>query len=291
VADERARDIVDQLAPRDVCGGRLTERIGRRAWERPRVSVSPRIYRLYRIPDPWDPHAPTSDASVGLGPVALRLGEQKRQPAPHLQPKPPKSKPKGLAGRARDTARDAGVATKKAAKSASPNTPPSAPSDAVKPAGRVEPTEEGRLAELAAERRRQAELARPRPRRAPAPEEPSPSSGERGLRAPLPVRPDLDVAEPVDDGGVSPQQATVRSQAGRFRMKPVQAMAAPTVRTVDTEESEVSIAPEVTRPPERVSLPTPGGGGLDDLFGAAMRQGRLSMSNRTGNDEEDEDEG
>ncbi|MGB0640908.1 MAG: hypothetical protein ACPGTU_16325, partial [Myxococcota bacterium] len=83
----KARDIIGELEPRASCGSTLVLRVGRRAWERPRVAVSNRLYRLYRIADPWDPNAKGKDTPIGLGPVSLRLGAKKRQPAPHLQPK------------------------------------------------------------------------------------------------------------------------------------------------------------------------------------------------------------
>ena len=54
--------------------------------------VSSRLWQ-YRVPDPWDPES-KKDSSEGLGPVSLRLGQKRRQPAPHLKPKEPKPQQK-----------------------------------------------------------------------------------------------------------------------------------------------------------------------------------------------------
>lgn len=87
MSDLRAKDLLGTLKPRRGLADRLLERVGFRAWERPRVSVSARIFKLYRLQDPFDPNSPSDQDTVGLGPVTLRLGEKKRQPAPHALPK------------------------------------------------------------------------------------------------------------------------------------------------------------------------------------------------------------
>ena len=90
-AGAKAKDVLDTLPVRRRLGERTLLRVGRRGWERPNVAVSARLFTLYRLADPWDPNQ-RSDAeeSIRLGPVSLRLGVPKRQPAPHLKPKAPK---------------------------------------------------------------------------------------------------------------------------------------------------------------------------------------------------------
>ncbi len=87
MADPRAKEVLATLKPRRSLGDRIMARVGFRAWERPRVAVSDRIFKLYRLQDPFDPTSPLDENSVGLGPVSLRLGEKKREPAPHAKPK------------------------------------------------------------------------------------------------------------------------------------------------------------------------------------------------------------
>lgn len=87
MSEHRAKEVLSTLRPRRSLGDRIMARVGFRAWERPRVAVSDRIFKLYRLKDPFDPSSAGEDASVGLGPVTLRLGENRRQPAPHAMPK------------------------------------------------------------------------------------------------------------------------------------------------------------------------------------------------------------
>jgi len=91
--DTRVRDMVNQLSHRRRLCDRLITRIGARGWCRPRVAVSSRIFKSYRLADPWDPQSRDDDrSSIALGPVSLRLGEQRREVAPHAKPKEPKKK-------------------------------------------------------------------------------------------------------------------------------------------------------------------------------------------------------
>lgn len=96
--DRRARDILDEIEARQPPGQRLMDRVGRRGWGRPNVATSARLYKKYQLPDPWDPAAKNDVKPIGLGPVSLRLGEQRRQPAPHLKPREPKKKKKSKPG-------------------------------------------------------------------------------------------------------------------------------------------------------------------------------------------------
>lgn len=166
MAAERGKDILGQLARRKTPGERLVARLDRRYLERPRVCISARIFRLYRLNDPWDPLAKVEEYGVGLGPVSLRLGQDKREPAPHAQPKeqpsakgpakapPPKANDGGLPPWARNLP-DVPKARTPAAKTRPPPAPPAPP--------------------LA-----QSELSRE-----------FGAVGGHGLKGPLPIRPEL----------------------------------------------------------------------------------------------------
>ena len=90
-SDKRAKDDLKALPIRKTLGDRLLARVGRRAWERPNVAISTRLYQYYDIQDPWDPNPHRGKWDSKLGPVSLRLGENKRQPARHLKPKESKN--------------------------------------------------------------------------------------------------------------------------------------------------------------------------------------------------------
>ena len=83
------KESIKELVERPLLGHRLLKTVGRRAWERPRVAISHRLYEIYDIPDPFLPGAKERKWNARLGPVSLKLGENKRQPAPHLRPKTP----------------------------------------------------------------------------------------------------------------------------------------------------------------------------------------------------------
>lgn len=89
-----------EARPRLRAGERTVAAIGHRRWGRPNVAVSGRIFRAYGLKDPWDPASEPDKDPIPLGPVSLRLGQQRRQPAPHLKPRMPK--PKQQPGQAAD---------------------------------------------------------------------------------------------------------------------------------------------------------------------------------------------
>jgi hypothetical protein len=268
LSDLKARDILEELTARATCGAALSLKVGRRGWTRPRVGVSPRLFKQYRVGDPWDPSSKDTQTPIGLGPVSLRLGEARRQPAPHLKPKTPK-KPASAAPPPAPRVPEARP------------TPPPAASKAA-PTPKVEDEDTARLAEVAAQKRRQAEAAMSWPRRrAPSPADRGSSGrGDPGhARAPLPVRPEAreEVASRVEQD-VGQQRTERRDSGGRFRMKSSEGSRAPVVRDIHSEpEVDVDDSPA---PRARAAPLGSVGGGLDDLFAAAAQQGRLRVPAR-----------
>ena len=282
LADDKAKDILHKLQRRGVVGDGVKSSVGRRAWERPRVAISSRLYRQYRVPDPWDPESKKESTPIGLGPVSLRLGQKRRQPAPHLKPKEPK-KPQQ---KARDPL--AGL----------PNVPkakprPAAPKPAaVKAASEAKAAEqsakEARAAEVEA-RMRAAEAARGGAWRRAVPGETEPA---RGVAPALPVRPDLDEAVrarlegedgPAADASPSSEAGQrSRGSSGRFRMAASRVTSAPVVRRrvePQADSGSESTAEEAAPPPRR-PMPTGGAATMDDFFSAAAQMGRLAMPSR-----------
>jgi len=296
VSEEKVRDIIEQLSDRSVCGSSMIERVGHRAWARPNVAVSSRLYRQYRVPDPWDPESTREEVPIGLGPVSLRLGEQRRQPAPHLTPKPAKKKKKGLADRAREQHRPPRLPKpKKPALKASAG--PASPKAGTPLAAKQE-AEAARASEVAA-RMRAAEAARgPRPlRRRSRSDDDAPA--ERSS-IPLPVRPDINpdaipapaadisAADSSPDSVSSRSKSAGRSDAGRFRMPRAAMNQAPVVRSQREPERGLEQTQSDEPPPRQRVMPSIGTGGMDDLFGAAAQMGRVSL--RPSNKPEDEEE-
>ena len=265
VSDDKARDILGELESRSPCGEGLVAKVGRRGWSRPRVSISPRLFKQYRVGDPWDPSYKESHTPIGLGPVSLRLGEKKRQPAPHLKPKEPK-KPKKAALPAVPPAPRPNVPKAKAAAKPAP----------AAPAKSAQEMETERLAAEAAQKRRDAEAARSWPRRTPQQASSTPDSGGQ-LKAPLPVRPEAREAAAEREPRPASERGEVRKDGrGRFRMKPATLSRAPVVRDlplVTDEKAEEEAPPKPRAAPARAVA-----GGLDDLFAAAAQQGRLRVS-------------
>lgn len=271
MADQKARDIIDEIQVRGVCGESLQKKLGRRAWSRPRVAVSDRLYKQYRVPDPWDPEARKETTPIGLGPVSLRLGEKRRQPAPHLKPKPPKSKPKSLADSVRAQPRP--KPTPKPQPKAPPVQKASLADAQAKDAKRAE---EAARAEEVTRRMRQAEAARGKWVRA------TPEDAESTGSHKLPVRPDLDrvaLAQRSDGGpAAAAPPRPKRSDGGRFRMQSRKVTSAPVAKPIkpdfSTEPTDEVPAPVPVR---SRSMPSAAGGGMDDLFAAAAQMGRLSL--------------
>lgn len=278
MADEKVRDIIGEIVPRMVCGEDMLQRIGRRAWSRPRVAVSNRLYKLYRIPDPWDPNARKESTPIGLGPVNLRLGQDRRQPAPHLKPKPSKKEKR------KQTLADRAKANPRVPPAVKPKpTQPAKASPSVEAKAEVRAAEEARSAEVAA-RMRAAEAARgPSRRRAPRVEPPQP---DRSV-PPIPVRPDIGeatLARSSQDGAAPaikpPSRPKKKSVRGRFRMQSKKVTSATVVKPVTQAgdpltQTEDPVVPEVAV--RRRSMPSAGGGSMDDMFAAAAQMGRLSM--------------
>lgn len=276
MSDQKARDIIDDLSVRGVCGERVRDRVGRRAWSRPRVAVSDRLYKQYRVPDPWDPEARQERVPVGLGPVSLRLGEKRRQPAPHLKPRAPKAKKQGLAERARADHRSVPKAAPKP-KPTAPKPPPTAP-----PARAEQKAAEEARSKAIAERMRRAEAARGKWVRA----EPTEADVDAPSSVKVPIRPDIDAATLARRTAGSTNAAkrakpVARTDAGRFRMKPRPVIAAPVVTSLVEPDANDSSTPEVSAPEPPAlrtrAMPSATSGSMDDLFAAAAQMGRLSL--------------
>ena len=272
MADDTVRDILHTLQARAVCGSGLNGRVGRRGWERPRVAISNRIYKQYRLPDPWDPNAREEATPIGLGPVSLRLGEARRDPAPHLKPKARREKPKSR--------RDALVALPtipKARKPPAPS-PPSLSKPSAVTVSRPDAVDD--RAAAVAERMRAAEAARGGTRR-----RGSELSSPKVVPSPaVRVRPDAEEriltrveTDEVEAVARTPERVG-RGTSGRFRMAAKMVTSAPIVRAVQepAHNPEEDITEEVSAPLRR-PMPSLGVGSLDDFFGAAAQMGRLSM--------------
>ena len=219
---------------------------------------------------------------IGLGPVSLRLGQKRRQPAPHLKPKEPK-KPQQ---KSRDPL--AGL----------PNVPkakprPAAPKPAAVKAAREakaaeQSAKEARAAEVEA-RMRAAEAARGGAWRRAVPGETEPA---RGVAPALPVRPDMDEAVRArlegEDGPAAEASPSSeagqrsRGSSGRFRMAASRVTSAPVVRRrVEPQaDSGSESTVEEPAPPPRRPMPTGGAATMDDFFSAAAQMGRLAMPSR-----------
>lgn len=244
-------------------GERMLRRLGHRAFSRPRVAVSGRLFARYRVTDPWDPDPKAPEDPIALGPVSLMLGER-RSPAPHLAPPTAKEK-------ARKPGSDAGFRPKiPDAAPAAPRAPEPAPSPTPAPT--------------------------PAPTATPAERPGGPSAIARAfgakderqpLRKPLPVRPDRAPSAPA----APPEPPAERGNAGRFRMQATRVSDAPRIRDLPPEPSaappEAEASPEpaappaapAAAPPPRPPMP-PMGDSLDDLFGMAAMAGRMSLGSR-----------
>lgn len=187
------------LAQRPPPGARTLARVGSRGWERPNVCFKGRLYKRFGVEDPWDPADTGGPRDMGLGPVALKLGEQKREVAPHLKIKDPNAKPKASASGGAAPADDP------VARFRRPPTPPSAPSPAPTPTPPPAPPPAP------------AAAAAPAPGGPPAAPKPSEAGAlarefggraeKAGLVGKLPVRPDLAAAAKPPAPGAATSKA------------------------------------------------------------------------------------
>ena len=90
-SNKKAKDILSELTHREPVGDRLLIRIGHRFWGRLNVAIPSRFFEIHDIPDPYQPEGFDSKWRSKLGPVSLRLGENRRKPAPHLTVREPKN--------------------------------------------------------------------------------------------------------------------------------------------------------------------------------------------------------
>ncbi len=294
----------DALEHRPTPAERVLARIGHRGFSRPRVAVSSRIFRKYRVRDPWDPDPSEPEDPIALGPVSLKLGDR-RQPAPHL--KPPKRKDKNKGRKARDPG-----SFRPRVPSASATSTRSGPTERPTPSPRpTAPTPTRSSSSTSRARGAKAEpsaLAR----------EFGATSGKQPLRKPLPVRPDIGgdgdaaaatstpvaspAAAPPSQAPPSPQGPApsaggrakrARASGGRFRMAStsVSAPVVKEIRRLDEVSAEEAAGPvtEEAPPPPRAAMPM--GDSLDDLFGMAAAGGRMTLGDRKPRKPADEEEG
>lgn len=311
--DERGKAALDQLQARPTPAERLLARLGPRGFSRPRVAVSARIFRKYRVTDPWDPDPKEVEDPIELGPVSIKLGER-RKVAPHLAPpEGPKKKAPAAAvdpiAKYRPKPGSSGPSPKPApaaagpAASERPQAPPKAPPPSP-PAAGSSAAGSSAAGSSAARGQPPTELAR----------EFGARDARQPLRKPLPMRPDRAAAEGPEAGpplaapaaprslpAVSrptslPARAQSGAQAGRLRMQstatsaPVEVRRPPVElaeeRAADAEDPLAEAAPPAPKPPvekapARPPMP-PKGDSLDDLFGMAAMGGRMSLGRRKG---------
>ena len=48
-------NLLERLSNRQLVGERILRRVGKRAFERPNLAISGRLYKLLDVPDPYDP--------------------------------------------------------------------------------------------------------------------------------------------------------------------------------------------------------------------------------------------
>ena len=284
------------LGERLPLGVRTLRRVGDRAWERPNVCFSAKLFARMGAVDPWDPNEGKKAASpIGLGSVDLKLGDKRRQPAPHLRPKTPKGKksptapdkPVDPVARFRNLPPSSAPASRPPAPPPPPPRPtstlsgefggragprplleklPVRPDLKISPDGAPTPT---KAPPRAAPDRRAPAPRRPDPKsRAPAPSKSS--SPPKASTADGPRKP-VALPRPVLPGPPGPRGGgrTSRGGSNRFRMKPTEARS-PVVKEQSRileiiDDQPASAAPA---PPPALNRSAPKGPmGLDDLFG------------------------
>jgi hypothetical protein len=281
-------------------------RIGGRAWARPNVCFSGRLYEKFGLADPWAPGGGRDADPISLGPVALRLGEKRRQPAPHLRPKESKAKKQSdpLAKWRRATPKPKPSPTPPptpkpsaappsmfdsppvAAAKSGPAQPHSAPSPApgipavplpVRPdlarvtGGKPPPS---RPAALPSPQATPSLPGPPGPGAPPGPDRrpPMPRPARRSGRARMSAR----VVRSASAGPTMPPPPEVILESA----PPVAAPAVESAPLAPLEETPVRPSPPPSPPPAPRRTPPTGPAGLDDIFGMGMSEGRVRMSRR-----------
>ncbi|MCK6507149.1 hypothetical protein L6R53_27900 [Myxococcota bacterium] len=310
--DARGKAALDQLQARPTTAERLLARLGPRGFARPRVAVSARIFRKYRVADPWDPDPKEVEDPIELGPVSVKLGER-RKVAPHLAPpEAPKKKAPAAAvdpiakyrpkpGSGPPTPKPAPAAPEKGAATAAKPPPaaarpPPPPPPAPPPPGRGQPPSE--LAREFGARDARQPLRKPlpmRPDRAPSDGAPAPAPAVADTPRSLPpvARPSAPPARPASGGtaGRLRMQSTATTSPVEVRRPPV------TLAEEQVVVDEVLLVgpaaegapeapasppkPPVEKAPARPPMP-PKGDSLDDLFGMAAMGGRMTLGRRKG---------
>jgi len=284
--EPKAKDLLREegFGRRRRLGERTLERVGGRGWNRPNVACSGRIFKKYRLHDPWVPGKKGAvEDPIKLGPVSLKLGRERRQPAPHLKPRETASEKKKKA--AHDPVakwrRPANTPKPKSQQAAStPPTPPPKPtSSGLFGPGKKEHGLKGGLPvrpdlQAATQARAKAERKKPIGRNASAGKAAAPPVPE--AEAPEDRRPPLPKKGP-------------KKRGGRFRLSST-STDGPVVRSLKKQTprpvaSQATESAPVERKVATVSA------GLDDLFGAATQGGRLSIPKKGKDNKKGQDEG
>jgi len=270
----RAKDILATMKPRKSLAEQMLERMAGRAFQRPKVATSSKLYEYFDIPDPYAPKPHIDKWEAKLGPTALRLGENRRQPAPHMKVKDPnkkKSKP------ASKPFRPQGVPQAKTRSEAPMPAPPplAKQSKASKEFGQKVPHKlVGKLpvrpdmkAQIEAQRQGDHKSVK-QPGKPVAPSKVSRQISAEELSARKPPSPTKEA----------------RVHQSRFRMRRTKVTnQEPVIRKIDKPQvSQAEPPPKKEKPVDRSIPKSNASAGIDDLFGFGnQEEGRVRLPKRT----------
>jgi hypothetical protein len=266
-------DLLERLSNRQLVGERILRRVGKRAFERPNVAISHRLYAKYNVLDPWDPKPVEEDSPIRLGPVSLRLGEAKRQPGRHLMPKEPKKKRSQADASQPPQFRPQGI-PKARPKVNQPPPPPPKPEPSHRPFGGQEHRQLVGKIPVRPDRDLSGSGERTLP--SPQPSAQQKPGGSRLRRTRSQGQPTVRAASEQSSSAAHRQLPPVQGQPEKEqssrRLRRTQSRGRPVVRSIASEPPPAPIEPpaqpEILPEPK---APSPSGNnvGLDDLFSAS----------------------